>query len=309
MIKKISMIVTITLLSLVCLAENKFATNKKYPSYPDVWGYDLSNYHATKTNKIYLEPYKSKDGDIVFLIDIKEGKGSSLEEKFDNTTFIVIKFFGKSVNTIKGSDWQAFKLKNAIDNDSINPVDMKTIKLKDGSIIQPYSLPGGSVCQYNELAQKMLLKGKLKFNREELSFYDEGVEKISIIGSTLDIWRYIDKGDGMCERGGPKGGELIYKQLYFLPSYIIDLHDDSFITYSANFIIRFDKNFVTKFKPNMHIDFGSKAIDHMKGNFFVVPYSKIEELDTKAAQDNDHAVQGLHDRLWLYLNDTIAKSQ
>ena len=304
MIKKICLLLIVTLVSVLCLAKDGTTTNKKYPPYLDVWGYDLSNYQSAEEGHIGIDPYQSADGDIVFIVNIDsliatmdEDKTNTFEERYNNTKFVAIKFFKGEFINLKGKDLEGFKSKNNLKR--VKSTD--TVTLHDDTMIQTHLLSGGNLCQYNELAQKVILKGKLMPNKTKLSFDDNDVEKISIIGSSLNIDRYIEKEDGLCDRGGPGGGELIYKQLYFLPSEIIDLKDDTFIIFGKNFIIRFDKDFNTKFKNIQHTYPSSSSIDIMKGKFFVLPYSKIMELDVKTAQDHDHGVQGLHDRLWLYL--------
>ena len=131
-----------------------------------------------------------------------------------------------------------------------------------------------------------------------MSHDDPQIKSYSIIGTQDFIYRYLDKEDDYCDRGGPGGGELIYQQLCPIDT-IIGLGDDTFIASGGDFIIRLDSNLQTKFKAKRDVELAHNEI--IKGNFFVLLYEKIEELDGKVMKDNNHGVQGLHDELLLYL--------
>ena len=124
------------------------------------------------------------------------------------------------------------------------------------------------------------------------------IKRYSIIGAEDFIYQYLEQPDGYDDRGGPGGGELIDQQLYPIRT-IIGLGDGTFIASRGNFVLSFDSNLQTKFRAKRDVKLTCDKI--IKGNFFVLPYEKIEELYKEVAFNNDHAVQELHDELLLYL--------
>lgn len=113
------------------------------------------------------------------------------------------------------------------------------------------------------------------------------IMRYSIIGAQGNIYRYIDQLDGLCDRGGAGGGEVIYQQLYPMAS-VIGLEDGTFMVSRADLIISFDGDFKTKFKPKHDVEFAYEKI--IKANFFILPYEKIQEFIGKVATNNDYGV-------------------
>ncbi|MBA8666880.1 hypothetical protein H1Q59_03110 [Holosporaceae bacterium 'Namur'] len=286
-------IILITMLGapISILAETKNNDKSKYPPYPDVWGYDISEVTTRDNKSSFSSVYKALNGDIVFeVLDKRYNEKGLIKNKY-----LILKFF-------EGKTEEVDNIKTYIKENNLERIyEISKIILKNGQHIESYYSTGGTLCQNNELLQNLLLKGQVKEGRDRLSIHDEDVEKVSIIAARPNISRSIDKEDGYCDRGGPGGGELIYEQLYFLPMGMIKLDDDTFITVSNHLAIRFDSNFKTKFKPKHDVCLSTTNDWCIKGNFFVIPYSIIEELDMKTTKDNDHGVQGLHDRILLYL--------
>ena len=67
--KKIAAVLIIMLyffvLPVITTAE-EIDIKKKYPPYPDIWGYDLSDYPAVKEGHAAIMSYYTPDGDIIF---------------------------------------------------------------------------------------------------------------------------------------------------------------------------------------------------------------------------------------------------
>lgn len=273
---------------------------KKYPPYPDIWGYDLSDYPAVKEGHAAIRSYYTQDGDIIFRFKAEYSDKPPHSKENPEIKFLNLKFFEGKFFEVK--DFDKYEKENKLGSTS---TPYGQVKLKDGSIIKSFYNPGGRQCNANEYLQYSLIKGKLKPGEEFLSFYDEGVEKVSILATMskpyLDM---ITDDHALCSPGGRRGLQVFQRLLYFLPSDIIGLQDDTFIAlYPAQgLIIRFDKNFQTKFKPQHDTYFENMGKKYkIKGNFFVIPYSKIEELYEETLEDKDYRIKGLHDRILFYL--------
>jgi hypothetical protein len=268
---------------------------KKYPPYPEIWGYDLLDNPMIPNGYENTYPLLADNGDIVFRLRkcIKNCNDFPYKHEF---TYLMLWFFEAKVDLVSDSV-EYMKKNKLVDYFELTSYRRKNILFSDGTQITSYEQHRGSLCQINRLYEVVFLKGKPDPG-EELSIDTKNVEKFSIIGGNSTISRHIDKEDGYCERGGPVGGELNYLQLYPFMEYV-QLNDDTFFVRSNTLIVRLDRNFNTKFKPQHDIELIPGKV--IKGNFFVLPYSKIEELDNKVAKNNDHGTQGLHDELLLYL--------
>ena len=199
-------------------------------------------------------------------------------------------------------------------NDAIAYIEQHQLKdniedkaeLPNGQCIKTFYRSTGKLCQVNRISENFLIKGPCAFLNDDdkvIQYYvapekTPEIKGYSVLKAANDIYSYIDKPDGLCDRGGPGGGEVIYTQLYPMQS-IIGLKDGTFIIKSGDLLIRFDHNFNTKFIAKHDIELGYREV--IKGNFFVLPYEKIEELRGIVAINNDHGVQGLHNELLLYL--------
>ncbi|KIE05966.1 hypothetical protein NF27_CG01460 [Candidatus Jidaibacter acanthamoeba] len=277
------------------LAETKNNDKPKYPPYPDIWGYDLTDYKRTKDTSSIISAYLAPSGDIVFTFHIEDQTKNNFDENDynKNTWLAALKFFtGEIVEIGLPKNLDAF----VEDNKLVN-IGSREIELKDGTMIIYDYDSAGRLCQSNNLVRSSLLIGKPRSGEEWLYRSDDQVKKFSIIEAMPDIFRDYDRqGVDPC----PRGGKIIYKQLYFLPSTLIKLKDDTFIAFnsSGNLIVRFNKDLDTKFKPHK----GIKGMDINK-NLFIIPYSVIENIYDQVIKEEEYGVQGVHDRLLLYFQD------
>jgi len=124
------------------------------------------------------------------------------------------------------------------------------------------------------------------FEREKKKFYE-----LSPIGITTRC----------------KEGKECVNEVYFLASSFIKLEDDTFFTFDTShyLFIRFDRDFKTKFKPQHTVKLEGGR--ELKGNFYVLPYSKIkyflENIATWYTGEYNDEVNRRLDRQfldWLY---------
>jgi len=275
---------------------------KKYPPYPEVWGYDISDYQAVQDNNTLISAYSAPDGEIIFTFVSEDTPyGYIKDEDFkEKRRYKAIKFFeGKIIDIGTSKDRGAF-----VKDNHLKRIGGASITLKDGTVIKREYGSTGRFCPDNSLVRVRLVKSKPETGDGYIGKYAKDAERFSIIGAMPNIFRFrATKGEDPC----PRSAEINYRQLYFLPGEFIQLEDDTFIAYETdkNLIIRFDRNIDTKFKPQHGIK-GTKIRDK---NFFVIPYSVIEALNQKVLDNDEEWIQGAHDRLLKYLEQQETSTQ
>jgi len=284
MLKKIVCTITIIWCLLGCvLSEAVFAAKQSVgPPYPEVWGYDLSHFPAMKYGAALVSAYSMDDGDIWFLISYSYKIKPSMHfvEELVDKEYRVIKFFKKEELILSQKELTNF---------------YKTIEKHAGEPLNSY-----------DVQHTFSDKSKLKFDyipghpkRFSPDFYqrffvktdpDGSQNRYSILAAYPQVEICLDGGFGEFE-----SLPFLYQKLHLLGNAIY-LKDDTFIVFEngSNLILRFNKDFQTKFQPITPIRIQG---DYIPRNFFVINYSLIEELEKKYSQKSASLYQNIHDDL------------
>ena len=239
------------------------------PPYPDIWGRALP-WPAENVRNSYITLYHTDSGDLLASYvsekkSIQRKNGTCCDTKLKHSKLL---FFSGVESTMK------VYLDQRIDS---SPYMHIPIKFDDGSTITPtkayYSSIFGPVLTKKNasgevLEQKMVLYLRDKAKDSPFSEYSESA---------------IGMGDKFLQRV-----EAEYLAL-------VKLEDETFIAYtpiSGNLIIRFDKDFNTKFR-NRHV--------------FVVNVSEIEALKKEVSKTGMANYQTMDDAIANYLTQLRAK--
>ena len=268
------------------------ATPKAYPPYPDIWGYDLSNFPAIKWQSASVEGYPMDNGDIWFLItysyDTKFLADFSDDES--NFKYMLIKFFkGEQIELSEKGRENFFKIINKQKLFSKPSYNQEFI-FSDNSKLKFSPNHSSSKCFSPDFYDQYFLKTDSK-----------GQEKrFSILEAASQVTILFDGGLG--ERCG---APFYYQKLRTL-SVIIPLKDDTFIVFDngSNLILRFNKNFETKFKPVTSVKIQG---NYIMRNFFVIDYSVIENLEKEYPGNCIPFYQNIHDGLLSYFHKKYSK--
>jgi len=269
---------------------------KTYPPYPDVWGYDLSEYPAFKWGGGDVRAYRMEDGDIWFIIstDYKiedplkrfSAKGKHFDEKY-----ILIKFFKQEL--IELTKEERSKLFNNFSGDQrVGYSTSRLVTFKTGETLEIDSAPTPKLCFVPDFISHYLIKTNA-----------DGIEKkYTILASSPQV--QVSRDRASCE---VQGAPFLYQKLYFLPGFLIGLEDDTFLVFDvgSNLILRFDKNMSTSFQPRNPVFIQGEYINR---NFFVLDYSVIKELQDKYISEPIPLFQTVHDALLVYLENKFANS-
>jgi hypothetical protein len=266
------------------------ATQKIHPPYPDVWGYDMSEFPAVKWGLADVIPYAMDDGDIWFVVDYSYKKTNPMDF-FSPTTddqYVLIKFF-KGEQTILNAQERKklFKITEGkkISTGYSQPAQMT---FSDGSKIKVHTYaPAKRRCYVPDYAvnyfSRVNAQGKEK--------------KYSILAASSQVSIWESDVDCMAEGTSP----FLYQKLCTLTD-LIPLKDDTFIVISSesNLILRFDKDFKTKFKPVTPVTIhGSKIMR----NFFVIDYALIEKFEAQSLNQAGSLYQNIHDALLTHFQE------
>lgn len=257
-------------------------TNKIYPPYPDVWGYDLSEFPAMKWGLAGVEAYAMDDGDFWFVIGYSYENTKPMEARasMTNRQYMLIKFFkGEKIKLNVQERNQLFKVTEGKEI----PISLfaPPIKFKDGSTLAVYNGSRPNMCFTPDFYADYLIKTDGQGN----------TKKYSILEAAPQVDVYID--EGLCEENA---APFLYQKLHTL-HHLIPLKDDTFLVFEngGSLILRFDKELKTKFTPVSPtvIHYG----DYINRNFFVIEYSLIEELHKKIIDEEVPLYQSIHDTL------------
>jgi hypothetical protein len=255
---------------------------KAYPPYPDVWGYDISEYPAVKWGQSGKQAYRMEDGDIWFIIDYSYKIKDPLKFPYEyyDEEYILLKFFSGEQRKINAKErTELFALTKGKD------VYSEIVSFSDGSTLQWKSGLAPRLCSTLDFVRGYFLKTDLAKNEI----------KYSILAARPQVDMISDQ--ATCEE---QAGHFLYQKIYPLYN-LIDLGDDTFLAYTggSNLILRFDRNINTQFKPVTPTIV--RSYDFIRRNFFVVEYQLIEEIASKTIKRNVPYYQTIHDELLLYL--------
>lgn len=256
-------------------------TKKIYSLYPEIWGYDLSEFPAMKWGLAGVETYAMDNGDFWFFVDYFYKNTNPMEKvSIENKQYILIKFF--KGEKLKLTLQEKNKLVQVIEGKKLSLSSLSSkIEFKDGSTLETYNEICPKLCFVPDFFLDYLIKtdthGKAK--------------KYSILVASPQVDIYLD--EGLCEENA---APFLYQKLHTLHDLIL-LKDDTFIAFDmgSSLILRFDKQLKTKFKPVsptvIHYN------DYISRNFFVIDYSLIENLHKKFIDEEVPLYQSIHDAL------------
>ena len=232
------------------------STEQIVPPYPEIWGYDMSEFPAMKWGLAGIDAYAMDDGDIWFVVDYFYRKTNPMDflAPTADDQYALIKFFKGEISILNWEERK--KLFEATEGKDLdfypNPVHMT---FSDGSEIKVHQYsPPNMRCYTPDFSEHYLIKIDPKGNET----------KYSILAAypQVSIW----KDDPDCQ---PREVSLFFYQKLHALTNVIPLKDETFLVLSgnSNLILRFDKNFKTKFKPSSPTKISGNMIMH---NFFVI---------------------------------------
>jgi hypothetical protein len=260
--------------------------------YPEVWGYDLSNFPAMMYGSAGVEAFAMEDGDIWFLVSYSYNVNLSLDDlqKTFNDKNVLIKFFKNEQKILSEEELKDF----------YKIVDKRVGCHRVSSGTEEHTFSDGSRLQFS---YERNLRNYLK-----PEFYDSfflktdptGQEKkYSILVAAPQITMIKIYDDREVEQA-----PFLYQKLYPLGNPLY-LKDDTFIVFNSggNLILRFNKNFETKFKPKESVK--TYHGNYIQRNFFVIDFNLIDELETKFYNKSPRPLslwQSLHDDLLCHFH-------
>lgn len=256
------------LLLLIIFFNIASAEEKKYPPYPDVWGYELSTNHPHID-----EVAKIPDGDYMITY-IKERIEAMRIEDITYKRAWVLFFSGISKDFTK-DEYDEFMKKITKENrevkfDRTHP----KIVFSDGSIIERGGWWMGNCSNpFERYLQKKDKAGKVIAQKMLLYLYDEPVKS--------DIKK-------RCERNWDYKKDYYFKKVDNMYEQFILLEDDTFLILTTSpksvVIIRFDKDFNTK-------------SDLMGKNIFLLDYKTFGDIAWKSGIDDQSVNDAVSDYL------------
>jgi len=255
----------ILILFLLSLPPWSFAQEeKKYPPYPDVWGYEFP-WPGKENRYAAIDVAKLHDGD--YMVNYVK----NWNEKINKYTSVLF-FSGKRIDfTI--NYYNEFWCKN-----HDKRVGENQIVLSDGSILGQISIATSAHCPdpfYDYYLVKKDRDGKIVERKMILYLYDKPQK------SNINLY---------CERNNSYKKDYILKKVDNVYVKFVLLEDSTFLIYDTkgNFIIRFDKEFSTKDSL-------------VNSKVFIIErtaYEKIYEKQSKERKIND---QEMNDAVANYL--------
>ncbi len=248
---------------------------KKYPPYPDVWGYELP-WPAKNNRQSAIMIFKKDDGDYVAMyierIHNKRRKdGSCCEQKYQ---FSGISFFSRE-------KWDGDEVGRFAENHRQDRVPQRFSQpnpwiLKDGTELRQGGVSQGP-CP-NKLAWYLMMLDKEKniLAEKRLIYLLERSIKMPVAYPCERNELLVSKQDQVTMR------------VQGVEPYIIPLDDGTFLLYDqgGNILVRFDRNFTTKSELLNRNVF---VVDRQDMDVFVAQYLKERNLDYNDQTANDGA--------------------
>lgn len=262
-----------------------FKTQSYGPTYPEIWGYDLSDVPAVKWGGSGIQAYAVNDGDIWFVIEHSYKTQSALSKKsiYKNKKYTLIKFFRNEKQEL--SLLQKNKIIDRVRNQKVPlpSLDSEGLTFKDGSKLSIRYRSSSKSCYINSFSYGWLTN----------TLADNTEKKYIIFSPTMQVKTYTDK--GLCDL---KSASFFYEKISMV-SNIIPLEDDTFIAFSdEGLIIRMDKNFKTQFPPLSSVSINHKS--YLPRTFYIINYSLIEKLENDFSLLPVPFYQSIHDALLIH---------
>lgn len=274
LISFIRIVFIISIFLLVSISLSYAEEKKKYPPYPDVWGYELP-WPDKNSRRSGIDIAKMPFGDhmITYVkkwtrVTRKDGSCCDSTGKFAGVLF----FAGKSKEFTE-SEYNEFWIRHRDKR-----VGGNQMVLSDGSFIEQVSIATSAHCP-DPFRDYYIVKkskyGEIEENKMFLYLYDRPQRS--------NINRY-------CERNSSYKKDYILKRADSVYVRFVLLEDDTFLIYdtAGNFVIRFDKNFNTK----------SNLINNKLFVINRIDYENIYDRKSREGKIND---QEVNDALAHYL--------
>jgi hypothetical protein len=296
MIQKFIVTCILFLIPLISIAEEIFPSTKQFPPYPEVWGYDFSEFPAARKNAISLIGYNIPNGDYWFLVrKYFEDEGPSSGE-YKNIKKNLVKFFEN-----KNYEFNSKKRKEFFDNmpQSTHAIISSRSFFSNGDIIQRMG---------PDTWDKYYIKSKHCPTEQIMNSYMGITDKDGNIKARYSVILALPEPikeefpeDAFYNECGPLSKDrIIYKQLVLLDYQVIMLEDDTFILFGdSNLMIRFDKDFKTKFKTK--VNYKTRDGRTLKTNFMVIPRDEIEKMYDEIIKKDLPRVQTIQDMVMDYM--------
>ena len=259
----------ILILFLLVFVSWSFAEEKKYPPYPDVWGYEFP-WPGKGDRNSSLNITKIADGDYIITyvkkrekFKRKDGSCCDYIHKYEGLSFFSGKIFTED-------EYKKIRRENIKSG-------LKIIS-NEGNIIESISIATSAHCAspfYDHYIIKKDRNGKIIEKKMLLYYYDNSQK--------TDINKY-------CERNNSYSKDYILKRVENVYAKVSPLEDGTFFLYDpeGNFIIRFDEKFSTK----------STLINRRVFLVNRLDFEKIYEKQSKEGRIND---QEMNDAVTNYL--------
>ena len=245
-------------------------TEKKYPPYPEVWGYELP-YPMKGDRYSHIRPFKFDNGNLVFTyierkVIRKSKDGASGKELYP----ALISFFDKKSKPLSKGEYKKFWKDHR--KMRFYPDSWQKILFEDGTYIKQNSTGGGNCyAPYHYFLEKRDNQNKI-IARKTLFYLLKEPKKIGLqpsCGAEGEVVERVSAG----------------------PLKVIALADDTFLVYEykGNYILRLDKDFHTEYPINQTL--------------FLVNTDIVDAIRNKArVRYPDNAD---NDKYFQYINDAV----
>lgn len=255
------------------------------PPYPEIWGYDFSNLPSIRSGGTFISAFQMDDGDIWFLIlkSDKQKRSSPFVIKEFNQQWMLLKFFKNEKRLITKKQYSNF-CKMLREKKVYRTLVDEKLLFGNGSTLEM----GFESFAWKRFAPDFYCDYFIKTDK------DNRQEKYAIVGIPPSTDLRLDGGPGDEVRSGPFFYDKI--DMFYM---VVPLKDDTFLVYSegSGLILRFDKNLNTHFKPVNSVKIKGNVIPR---NFFVVPYSVIEQFKFDRSNELLFKFQSIQDALLGY---------
>ena len=221
------------LLGVLVASATLFAEGKRYPPYPEVWGYELA-YPAPGSRHASPRAYTMPDGEIrfIFATTLRYEKGVPRAVEY-----AALDYFKGTLVPITRAEWDRFGREfSAHRVEFAEPTRMR-VQFGDGSSVRlvegmPWNLCGGVL-----------------FDTWLVALDPKGAERRSVHILYLRPDEVVKRVNPACGKWGGEE-EFRYRVETVVPAALIPLADDSFVIWESqgNVILRLDRNLNTRFK-------------------------------------------------------------
>ena len=206
-------------------AQEKSAV-KKYPPYPDVWGYELP-WPAKRDRYSHLHGYNVQNGDVIFSYAKEVIKSNRKDGTCCDVTFKFgsLAFFSQMQGDLSTDEYNIFSDKYQ------NPQPLSRIPLPDkGGIEFKGDCVGGCCSNFNQYIVKKDRFGKILWKKHLICLLDEPLE--------MPLKK-------RCADAAVLPNDTYTARVLQLVSHLIPLDDGTILAYDleGNVIIRFDSEF------------------------------------------------------------------